>query len=403
MSEAFEQGLENLVPRYEHEPRRWDEVLRRASASRSRRRRGLALAIAAGLTAVALGAGGAFHREFVDFFSAEPAPEPIRLDFAKMGARADLIMGPGHETHEAREVVKFPVDGKLRPLWVAPMENGGFCYRWHTFGSCGRMPHQGDAVKLGLGGQEGPYGQNWIVGHVTDPAIQRLELEYADGARIELRYVWVSSPIDAGFTAFQVPQERQREGRHAVAVIGFDANGKEIERRALPGPTDPRWEAGADGLPRIADRSKKRTLFDFRDELGERWTLVVAPAPDQKLCYAHDRGGGCVSPKFPAIPLSVQGGGKTVIVCCTVAESVREVELLFQDGDRIEVEPVDGFLLYAVPSGHHPQGKRLEAIVSRDASGREVERVKVKADNPGVYPCKKSEELEFGYGQTICP
>lgn len=94
------------------------------------------------------------------------------------------------------------------------------------------MPYQGDAVKLGLGGQEGPYGQNWIVGHVTDPAIQRLELEYADGARIELRYIWVSSPIDAGFTAFQVPQERQREGRHAVAVIGFDANRKEIERGA---------------------------------------------------------------------------------------------------------------------------------------------------------------------------
>jgi hypothetical protein len=170
----------------------------------------------------------------VDFFSAEPAPEPIRLDFAKMGARADLIMGPGHETHEAREVVKFPVDGKLRPLWLAPMENGGFCYRWHTFGSCGRMPHQGDAVKLGLGGQEGPYGQNWIVGHVTDPAIQRLELEYADGARIELRYVWVSSPIDAGFTAFQVLQERQREGRHAVAVIGFDANARKSSAARFP-------------------------------------------------------------------------------------------------------------------------------------------------------------------------
>ena len=74
MSEAFEQGLEELVPRYEHEPRRWDEVLKRASASRSRRRRGLVLALAAGLTAVALAAGGAFHREFVDFFSAEPHP-----------------------------------------------------------------------------------------------------------------------------------------------------------------------------------------------------------------------------------------------------------------------------------------------------------------------------------------
>ncbi len=350
MSEAFEQGLEELVPRYEHEPRRWDEV--------AQARIGLALASTARARARARGrldrggssrAGGAFHREFVDFFSAEPAPEPIRIDFAEMGARIDLVMGPGHETHEAREVMKFPVDGRLRPLWVAPMENGGFCYRWHTFGSCGRMPHQGDAVKLGLGGQEGAYGQNWIVGHVSDPAIQRLELEYADGERIELRYVWVSSPIDAGFTAFQVPQERQREGRHAIAVIGFDDDGKVIERRALPGPTDPRWEPGADGLPRIADRSKKRTLFDFRDETGARWTLAVAPAPEEKHCYAFNRGGGCVSPRFPATPPAVVPGGKTIMVCCTVAEGVTKVELLFRDGRRIEVEPVDGFLLYERP------------------------------------------------------
>jgi hypothetical protein len=401
MTEALDRALDEFVPPYA-EPRRWDEVLQRASV-RPHRRRVLVLAFAAGLAAIVIGAGGVFHRDVVDFFSAEPAPEPIRIDFAKMGARTNMTVGPGHDMAEAREVAKFPVDGELRPLWVAPMENGGFCYRWHTYGSCGRMPHQGDAVKLGLGGQDGSYGLNWLAAHVGDPAIQRLELEYADGERVELPFLRVSSPIDAGFTAFQVPAERQREGRQAVAVIGFDDEGKEVERRVLPGPTDPRWEAGADGLPRIADRSKQRTLFDFRDELGERWTLVVAPAPEQKLCYAYDRGGGCVSPQFPATPLSVQGGGKTVIVCCTVAESVAKVELRFQDGDRIEVEPVDGFLLYAIPSEHYPQGKRLEAIVSRDASGREVERVKVKADNPGVYPCKRSEELEFGYGQTICP
>jgi hypothetical protein len=398
MSEPFEQALDELVARSD-ELRRWDEVLQRASV----RRRVLVLAFAAGLAAVLIGAGGAFHREVVDFFSADPAPEPIRLDFAKMGARADLMIGPGHATHEARQVASFPVDGKLRPLWVAPMESGGFCYRWHTFGSCGRLPHQAEVVKLGMGGQMGPYGQNWIVGHISDPNVHRLELEYADGERVELPYVWVSPPIDAGFTAFQVPEERQREGRHAVAVLGYGSDGNVVERRALPGPNDPRWEAGPDGLPRIADRTKKRTLFDFRDETGAHWTLIVAPAPEDKLCYAYNRGGGCVSPKFPATPLSVQGGGKTVIVCCTVTESVTSVELLFQDGERIEAEPVDGFLLYALPSERYPRGKRLEAIVSRDASGREVDRVKVKPDSLGVYPCKPGEELKFEYGQSICP
>jgi hypothetical protein len=402
MSDRFELALDELVPRGE-EPRRWDEVLRRADTGRSRRRLWLGVAVAAAFTAVVIGAGGVFRGDFVDFFSAEEAPEPIRLEFAQMGARSKVRLGPGQATHEAREVARFVVDGKPRPLWVAPMDNGGYCYRWHTFGSCGRLPHQRHVMKLGIGGQEGDYGLNWLVVTVADPAIQRIELEYADGERVELRYVWVSPPIDAGFTVFQVPAERQREGRHAVALLGLDADGKQVERGRLPGPTDPRWEPAADGLPRIADRTKKRTLYDFRDEEGARWTLVVAPAPEDKLCYAFNRGGGCISPRHGPTPLSVQGGGKTAFVCCTVEESVTTVELLFQDGDRIKLEPVDGFLLYAIPSKHYPRGRRLEAIVSSDASGREVDRVQVKPDNPGLYPCTKDEELDLGYGQTICP
>ena len=403
MTETLEHTLDALVPAFALEPRRWDDVLRRASIARRRRRRAIVFAFATALGAVVLGAGGAFHRDVVDFFRASPAPDPIQIEFGKSGARANLMIGPGHETLEAREVAKFVVDGEARPLWVAPMENGGFCYRWHTFGSCARMSPESDIVKIGLSGQEGVYGQNWIAAAVVDPAIHRLELAYADGETTELPFVWVSPPVDAGFTAFDVPDDRERQGRHAVAVTGFDADGNVIERRRLPVKSDPRWEQAPDGLPRIADRTKKRTLFDFRDEHGNRWTFVVAPAPDETLCYAYDRGGGCVSPKFAAAPLSAQGGGKTVIVCCTVAESVKEVELHFQDGKRLDVGPVDGFLLYAIPSDHYVRGKRLDTIISRDESGREVSRVDAKPENLGVYPCRESEEIEFSYGQKICP
>jgi hypothetical protein len=234
MTDVLDQALDELVPAYEHESRRWDDVLKRASDGGPRRRRFLALACAAALGAAALGAGGVFHRQVVDFVSANPAPEPIRVDFAEMGAREDLLIGPGHEMHEAREVATFPAGGKERALWVAPMESGGFCYRWHTMASCGRMPFQRDDVKLAVGGLEGAYGLNWLVGHVTDAAVERLELEYADGESVELPFVWVSKPIDAGFTAFQVPEDRQLEGRHAVAVSGYDADGRLVERRELP-------------------------------------------------------------------------------------------------------------------------------------------------------------------------
>jgi hypothetical protein len=401
MTDALDHALDELVPPSD-ESRRWDDVLRRA-ADHARRRGVVAVGLAAGLAVVLLGAGGVFHRQVVDFFSAEPAPEPIQIDFLKAGARADLMLGPGHESRTARKVAEFVVDGKARPLWVAPMESGGFCYRFHFFGSCGRMARRADVVRFGFGGLEGEHGMNWILGHVDDPAIHRLVLEYADGASVELPFVWVSEPVDAGFSGFQVPEERQRKGLHAVAVTGYDAEGHLVERRPLPVKSDPMWEAAADGLPRIADRSKKRTLFDFRDARGERWTLVVAPAPEEKLCYAFDRGGGCVSPKFPATPPALVPGGKTIMVCCTVAEGVTKVELLFEDGDRIDVEPIDGFLLHEIPSEHYRKGRRLEAIVSHDESGRQLGRVNVRTTSPGVYPCEKSEEVEFGYGQTICP
>jgi hypothetical protein len=399
MSDRFERALDELVPR-EQEPRRWHDVVDRTSASR--RRRLLGLAAAAVLTAVVVGAGGAFHRDVVDFFSADPAPEPIQIDFLRAGARTDMIKGPGHGALVAREVAKFAVDGEVKPFWVSPMERGGFCLRWHTIGMCPPASRE-SPVKIGFGGQNGEYGQDWFIAVVADSAIQRLELEYADGESVELPFVWVSAPIDSGFSAFQVPASRQRKGLHAVAVTGYDADGNAVERRELPVKSDPRWEAAADGLPRIADRSKKRTLFDFRDETGARWTLTVAPAPEEKLCYAHNRGAGCVSPRFPATPPAVIPGGKAIMVCCTVAEGVTKVELLFQDGRRIEVEPVDGFLLYEIPSEQYSRGKRLETIVSRDASGEEVGRVDVRADSPGIYPCERSEEVEYGYGQTICP
>lgn len=400
MSDRFEHAIQELVPATE-ESRLWDEVLRRAE--RSRRRGALALALAAGLAVVMVGAGGAFHRQVVDFLSADPAPERITIDFAKSGARMDVVVGPGHKTAGAREVARFPVDGKDRPLWVATMESGGYCYRWHTMASCGRLPQQTVALKLGFGGLEGEYGMNWILGHVDDSSIHRLELEYADGKRVELPFVWVSAPIDAGFSAFQIPQQRQEKGRHATSVAGYDATGEVVHRQRLPVKSDPQWEAAADGLPRIADRSKKRTLFDFRDETGARWTLDVAPAPEDKLCYAFNRGGGCVSPKFPATPPAVIPGGKAIMVCCTVADGVTKVELLFEDGRRIEVEPLDGFLLVEIPSEQYRQGKRLEAIVSRNASGEEVGRVDVKSGRPGVYPCKPKEERKLEYGQRICP
>jgi RNA polymerase sigma factor (sigma-70 family) len=361
----------------------------------------LAAALAILVAAPAFGLG----RGIIDFFASEPAPERVQVDYARMRARAVLDFGPKIvPLGEAREVMTASADGTRRPFWVVPIQGGGFCFRWHTFGSCGRVPRLGNSeARLGVGWQEGKFGAAFVVGDVLAPEIETVQLRYEDGASTDLSVVWVSPPIDAGFFAFEVPDEHQRAGHGAEALVALDGDGKVVERSVLP-HSDPRWEQGPDGLPRIADRTQKRTLFDFRDENGKRWTLTVAPAPGDRLCFSYDRGGGCHSPEFPnPSPLGVWGGGATVVVCCTVGDGVARVTLKFEDGDSIELVPREGFLLHAVPFAHYPRGHRLEAIVQRDASGREVGRTEVPTGRPAVYPCGEDQEIDLGYGQSVCP
>jgi hypothetical protein len=382
-----------------HDDSDWQDVTRRAR--RGLRRPWLALPLAAALAAIVVGSALGLYGQIVDFFSAEPAPERIVVHFGQMTARAKIFMGPHVDAEKARKVTEATIGGKRRSLYVAPTADGGFCWMWEGgAGSCGRTTlaskRSVSAVSLESPGHDGAAR---IYGDVVDPAVVRLEVALADGERAEVSVVWVSPPIDAGFFIHEAPSDRNP----ILALVGFDKDGRELYRQEMP-RTDPRWEPGADGLPRVADRMKKRTLFDFRDHRGQHWTLVVAPAPEEETCWAYSRGGGCVSPKHPAIigGMSPQSG-ESVNLCCAVADGVATVELRYQDGARKQLTPVDGFLLYVIPPEHYRLGHRLEQLVWRDAAGKEVAQRTFKPDQAGIYPCEPSEELDLGYGQKVCP
>jgi len=379
----------------------WLDVRRRVGNSRGGRL-WLAFPLAAALAALVVGSAFAFYHEVVDFFSAEPAPERIVVDFGKMRAHASVGLGPDVIPGEARKITPVAIEGKPRALYVAPTSDGGFCWRWHYVGSCGRT--RPDQPSLGGGWLESEHGgPAQISGHLLDSDIRRLELEYEDGVRTEIPFVWVTAPIDAGFYLFEVPPEQLPAGRRAAVLRALDENGDEIARQEYP-YSDRNWEDGPDGLPRIADRTQKQTLFDFRDHRGTRWTLVVAPAPSERLCYAYNFGGGCLSPKFPAI-IGAMGvrGGNVVDICCAVAEGVAKIALSYQDGTQTELTPVDGFLLYVIPPEHYRPGHRLEQIAWLDGEGREIASRVLQPNQRGVYPCAKDEEIELGYGVTTCP
>ena len=374
----------------------------RARRIRPQRRHRLALAAAAVLAVAVAAPALGLHRTIVSFFESEPAPERAQIEFARLGIASPTGLGPNVIHGEARKLLERELGGKVRPLYVAPTRDGGFCWQWEQlFGSCGRT-HPAQA-KLGVTWQERAVGPTLMAGHVLDPSVERLELRYEDGRRAEIPIVWVSAPIDAGFYSFEVAPETLREGRRAQVLIALDRDGEERARHEFR-YTDPRWESGADGLPRIADRSQVRTLFEFRASNGVEWSLKVAPAPGDKLCYAYNGGGGCRSPKFPGtlLNLGVQGGGSTVVVCCESGAQTASVELLFADGDRVRLDTVEGFLLYEIPPEHYPVGHRLVELVGFDATGRELERRAVEPSR-GVYPCAEEDEIELGFDVSICP
>jgi hypothetical protein len=211
----------------------WLDVQRRA---RNRRTRfWLALPLAAALAALVVGSAFAFYGEVVDFFTAEPAPERIVVDFEKMRGSATTRLGPNVIPGEARKITSAVIGGEGRPLYVAPTSDGGFCWRWDEVGSCGRIrPNQ---PSLGAGWLESEHGRaRQIYGYVLNPETQQLELRYEDGLRTEIRFVWVTAPIDAGFYQFEVPPEHLRVGHHVAELIALAENGNEIARQEFLRP-----------------------------------------------------------------------------------------------------------------------------------------------------------------------
>jgi hypothetical protein len=233
MSDALRGALDQLIPSSD-EPREWQRLVRRASA-RTRRRRSLVLALAAAVAVAVSAPALGLHRDVVDFFSAEPAPEPVRFDFASLrrhpGGAAGSPEWPFRDVigSEAREVTAIVVRGERRPLSVAPTESGGYCWHWYTMFSCRKEGEQrsGPLGLMRLGGDDQP----WMLALTTqDAAVGQLVVRYEDGERATLPFVWVSEPIDAGFSIFEVPPEKSVPGRWPELVVALSSEGDEVHR-----------------------------------------------------------------------------------------------------------------------------------------------------------------------------
>ena len=189
------------------------------------------VAVAFALAVLAAAPAFALRHEIVDFWSAEPAPGPIQLDFDRQKEATGT--GSWHPVGTAREVLRVYADGEARPLWVVPSESGAYCWRWHHIGSCAERDRPMRLAVFGRDAAEGG-GSAIVVGDVLDRMIQEIQVEYEDGVRSPVRYVWVSEPIDAGFFAVEVPEAQRVPGHRAAYMLGLDDEGQVVERVRLP-------------------------------------------------------------------------------------------------------------------------------------------------------------------------
>jgi hypothetical protein len=390
----------------------WSDVLSRTARAH---RRSQALAVMALVAAVGVGIASAyaFGHPIIDFGKAEKGPTKIVNDFGSLEVGAPEGMAPGVLPHEARKITSVSIDGKEHVLWIAPTKQGGFCEQWSDlFGGCRADRHDAFAKRIGvtMAGDADVLG-----GSFFQSGGARLELSYADGTSDEIPFVWVSAPIEAGFYLFRVPDAHRVAGNRPTEISLFDDSGKRLAREALhdyaaAGPHPVTHELpGYPNLsvPAEAIWEQRHQLFDLRADDGAHIGAWVAPERGGGTCFWTNQAMGCSHgaerPLGPerSLGLSFSGGGTHVALCCTVGPLVDRVEARFEDGDRIELAPREGYLVWPIPSRHFSLGHRIESLVAFDAVGHQIASQKMPADQRGLYPC--AEPKDYGYGTSMCP
>lgn len=389
----------------------WDEVLRRARPPRRRltRRRialaALAFAIVVYLVVPAFGLG----TPFADFFSSKPSPKGVVKDFQLQ----NVAPGPGGFSPKvlagkARRITVYHLrTGTPVPLDVAPRRGGGFCYDLGWAGNCWtpNAPILGEAGDHNFGmldpTVQGLRGSTVIAGPVTNRKIDHLELRFQDKTRVEIPLLWVSKPINAGFYMYVLTRRQHHDGHRPTELVALDSHGNSVAwvRSMFRTPPHHAW----DNPRNVSNPAQKQVILR-----SGQMTIAVAPSRTGGDCWWLEANGrfvtdGCTPPRFLTTPMigGLYNSITAPVFSAQVKSTVTRVELHFQNGRRVELQPVQGFVLYAIPRTHWPRGTRLTMATAYNDKGRQAFQQPFEANQSGVYPCKKPVPL--GHGLTTCP
>jgi hypothetical protein len=371
---------------------------------------GVALFVAIAVVAAAYALG----YPVIDFNKAPKGPRTVVDDFGSLQVGAPAGMAPGVLPNQARRITSVEIDGKEHVLWVAPTTQGGFCEEWTKFSGGCRASRTGKAAsRIGGGGLAGPNGFTVLQGSFFQSTGARIELRYADGQTDQIPFVWVTAPIDAGFYLYRVPDAHRRAGHQPTSITLYDSSGHVLSSNPLPAvelPDDVSHRvAGYPPLsvPAKAEYAERQQLFAWHADDGARIGLWIAPERGGGTCFWTNQGSGCsnvghpVHGTYPPLGIGFQGGGKHVNLCCQVGKNVTRIEAVFADGDRIELNPKDGYLVWPIPARHYAIGHRLDELIAYNTAGRQIATKRISTNERALYPCTKPKN--YGYGVTMCP
>jgi hypothetical protein len=381
----------------------WLDVRRRA---RRRGRTPIVLAAAAVAAALAVAPAFGLHRIVLDFFSGDPAPPRIQLDFERMGIGAPRGMAPGIIPGETRRV---PVvgDGARHQLWVAPTQEGGFCFLWENQVAACHAEREGGPLSVGWRGNQ---WMERVYGEVISATGDQVELRYADGKVSAAPITWVSEPIDAGFFYAEVPERHQQPETRLVEVVLLDGDDVVGRQRAPYG--HPLMEDNpATGLPKAAVYDERRELVTISTSDGKEVSAMRAPSRLGGHCTWLARDDEAYRAFFGCQTEAQQerqrpsglglSSGSQPILFWVHGQRVASVELRFEDGATRRLDAVEGVVLAEIDPARYERGRRLVEAVAYDALGMELARNTLDPSAHGVYPCE--EPVDIGAGMKACP
>ena len=134
-------------------------------------------------------------------------------------------------TGRARRITDLTFNGRDHLYFVAPTLAGGYCTAVSgPYGGSGCADHR-PRLDPGLtGDQSGPI---LFHGSFSNAAAARLVVTYQDGSKNQIPFVWVNTPINAGFFLYQVPTANRRPGDRPRLLSIFNKTGQLLAQQTL--------------------------------------------------------------------------------------------------------------------------------------------------------------------------